>query len=95
MTARSRSFTEEELVELWAAFGDDQRFGPLQHSHAVRLAAVESASRLASEMRRLRAGAWIDAAAREVASSPQCGDVTSSNATAIARVIRRHVRGDQ
>lgn len=93
MTIKSSMLSEQEIDELWAAFGDD-RFGPLQHSHAMRLAAFENARRVVGEMRRLRTGAWVEAAAREIATSAQCGDVASSNATAIARVIRRHLQGD-
>jgi hypothetical protein len=86
-------FTEAELNELWATFGGDHRFDPLQYSHAMRLAAFDNAARVVAEMRRLRSGGWIEAAAREIACSPQCGDVASSSATAIASVIRRHLAG--
>ena len=95
MTGKSTLLTEHELDELWAAFGGDQRFSPLQHSHAMRLAAFENASRVVTEMRRLRGGEWVDAAAREVALSPECCDVSSSNATAIGRVIRKHLLGER
>ena len=86
-------FTETELNELWATFGGDHRFDPLQYSHAMRLAAFENAARVVSEVRRLRTGGWIEAAAREIAVSPECGDVSSASATAIARVIRKHLAG--
>jgi hypothetical protein len=86
-------FTEAELNELWATFGGDHRFDSLQYSHAMRLAAFDNAARVVSEMRRLRTGGWIEAASREIACSPECGDVASSSATAIARVIRRHLAG--
>jgi hypothetical protein len=89
----STPFTESELNQLWATFGGDQRFESLQYSHAMRLSAFENAARVVAEVRRLRTGAWIEAAAREIAFSPQCGDVASSNATAIADVIRRHLAG--
>lgn len=88
-------YTETELNELWAMFGGDHRFVPLQYSHAMRLTAFENAARVVSEMRRLRTGAWIEAAAREIACSPECGDVSSSSATAIARVIRKHLAGGE
>jgi len=42
---------------------------------------------------RSRTGGWIEAAAREIACSAECGDVASSNAKAIAAVIRRHLGG--
>ena len=45
------------------------------------------------EIRRLRRGRWIEAAARDIATSPACGDIASSSATAIARVIRKHLAG--
>jgi hypothetical protein len=89
----STPFTEVELNELWAAFGGDHRFESLQYSHAMRLTAFENAARVVSEVRRLRTGGWIEAAAREIACSPECGDVSSSSATAIASVIRRHLAG--
>lgn len=95
MTANSTPFTEEELSQLWATLGGDHRFDPLQYSHAMRLSAFENVTRAVTELRRLRTGGWIDAAAREIACSPQCGDVSSSSATAIAGVIRRHLRGGQ
>jgi hypothetical protein len=89
----SAPFTETELNQLWATFGGDLRFQPLQNSHAMRLSAFENAARVVAEVRRLRTGGWIEAAAREIACSPQCGDVASSSATAIASVIRRHLSG--
>jgi hypothetical protein len=95
MTAKSTPFTEDELSQLWATLGGDHRFNPLQYSHAMRLTAFENVTRAVSELRHLRTGAWIDAAAREIACSPQCGDVASSNATAIAGVLRKHLRGGQ
>jgi hypothetical protein len=89
----SAPFTESEIDELWATFGGDQRFESLQYSHAMRLAAFENAARVVSEMRRLRSGRWIEAAARDIATSPACGDIASSSATAIASVIRKHLAG--
>ena len=96
MTEQSNTpatFTETELNELWAMFGGDHRFDPLQYSHAMRLTAFENAARIVSEVRRLRTGGWIEAAAREIAGSPECGDVSSSSAIAIASVIRKHLAG--
>ena len=84
-------YTETELNQLWATFGGDRRFEPFQNSQAMRLSAFEHAARVVAEVRRLRTGGWIEAAAREVACSPECGDIASSNATAIAAVIRRHL----
>lgn len=89
----SAPFTETELNQLWATFGGDRRFEPFQNSQAMRLSAFENAARVVAEVRRLRSGAWIEAAAREIACSPACGDVASSSATAIASVLRRHLAG--
>lgn len=93
MTDTTKPFTDAELDQLWATFGGDPRFDPLQYSPAMRLAAYENARRVFSEVRRLRAGGWIGAAAREIACDPQCCDVSSSNATAMADIIRKHLRG--
>jgi hypothetical protein len=89
----SAPFTETELNQLWATFGGDHRFEPFQNSQAMRLSAFENAARVVAEVRRLRTGGWIETAAREIACSPECGDIASSNATAIAGVIRRHLAG--
>jgi hypothetical protein len=89
----STPFTETELNQLWATFGGDHRFEPFHNSQAMRLSAFENAARVVAEVRRLRTGAWIEAAAREIACSAECGDIAASNATAIAAVIRRHLAG--
>src|SRR5258705_4429527 len=89
----STPFTETELNQLWATFGGDHRFEPFQNSHAMRLSAFENAARVVAEVRRLRTGGWIEAAAQEIACIAECGAISSSNATAIAVVIRRYLAG--
>ena len=91
MTTRHTPFTEEEFREFWATWGGDQRFTTLEHSHGMRVAAFEYIRHVFSELRRLRGGEWVERAAREIATSAECGDVAASNAMAIARVLRRHL----
>ena len=93
MASKSPPFTEEELNQLWALFGGDQRFGPLQYSHATRIAAYENVSRAVAEIKWLRTGEWIDDAAREIGARVERGLLSASPASDVAGIIRRHLSG--
>lgn len=55
-------------------------------AHGKVIAAVQ---RILREVYRMRAGTWMDDAAKEIASDPRCCDPKSANAAAIAATIRR------
>ena len=50
---------------------------------------IQAVQRILGEVYRMRAGTWMDDAAKEIASDPRCCDPKSANPEAIAATIRR------
>jgi hypothetical protein len=97
----TRRFTENELLELQRMasraegqpgplFRGDGELTPLEEYAAVM---VVAGPHLVAELRQLVVDDWIEAAAREIAKDPSCWDSRSPDASRIADVIRKHVRG--
>jgi hypothetical protein len=74
----------------------DQQLADLDGDPRILHTARDEAFRigdLVAEVRRLRGGDWIERAAEEIAGNPHCCDISSSSATAMEAIIRKHVSG--
>jgi hypothetical protein len=55
---------------------------------------VAEMQRLVGQVRRLRAGKWLDQAVLEIAGDPQCCDISSSSPRAMIAIMRRHLQAE-
>jgi hypothetical protein len=88
MTDATKPLTEAELVELEAYFAGLPDLEPVHQREALKAAGAFA------EVRRLRAGGWLEQAALEIAGDPNCCDISSSSPRAMIAVLRKHLKAE-
>jgi len=88
-----RPLTEEELERLRASI---EKHVDEHSSEAFYISSAQQQGVLSlfAEIRRLRRGEWIGGAANEITGDPNCCDLQSSDAGAMAEVMRRHLKAE-